>query len=297
MYLNHFGLQTQPFNLTPDSTLFFSGSERGAALEALLYAIDQGAGITKVIGEVGTGKTMLCHMLADQRPQNTDIIYLTHPSLDPTQMLIALALELGIPANESWSKIKIIQAFMQHLLLKHTHNRHVVALIDEAQSMPLETLEEMRLLSNLETGHTKLLQLVLFGQPELDVHLNQHRIRQLRERIQYHFYLKPFTQAETGNYLHHRLNTAGYRGSELFSQEAIGLLAKYSKGLARRINLLADKAMMIAYSENRNRIAKQDIVRALPTHERESHTIPIRSWCLVGTLYLSLGALLYQALI
>ena len=203
MYLEHFGLARQPFRLTPDTALFFSGSERGAALEALKFTLEEGIGIVKVVGEIGTGKTMLCHMLANSLPRTTDVIYIINPSLPPIEMLVTIALEMNIPAQEHWPKAKLMQALMHQLLVKHAQNRQVILLIEEAQCVPIETLEEIRLLSNLETGQAKLLQIVLFGQPELDQHLSTPKIRQLQDRIHHQFYLKPFTKSDINHYLNH----------------------------------------------------------------------------------------------
>lgn len=297
MYLNHFGLAQQPFQLTPDTTLFFSGSERGAALKALQFTVEEGIGITKVIGEIGTGKTMLCHMLARNLPRHIDVIYIVNPSLSPIEMLVTLAIEMNIPAQESWPKTKLMHALMHHLLLRFSQKRQVVVLIEEAQAMPIDTLEEIRLLSNLETGQSKLLQIILFGQPELDDHLNQQNIRQLKDRIHYQFYLKPFTFREVETYLHHRLSASGYSGSKLFSESAIKSLQKYSKGLARRINLLADKSMLIAFANNRKNIRSADVKEAaedsLKIRIKKTNKIQL---CLLAILYISVGLLIYQTL-
>ncbi len=191
MYLEHFGLQKPPFRITPDTHVFFEGSDRGPTLHALCYAIAAGEGITKVVGEVGTGKTMLCRMLPNTLGDDIDWVYLAHPSLSPEQILHEVARELGLSITEYSDKLTVMRQLHSTLLERHAANRKVVVLVEEAQEMPLETLEELRLLSNLETDEYKLLQIVLFGQPELDEKLAGRKIRPLRERITHSLYLPP----------------------------------------------------------------------------------------------------------
>jgi MSHA biogenesis protein MshM len=183
MYENYFGLDKAPFRITPDPEFFFSGSNRGAVLEALLSAVARGEGIVKVVGEVGSGKTMLCRMLERELPGGCEIIYLANPRLSPDEILHAIAIELKLQVAHRASKIEVMRLLHAYLLEKHANNRSVVMFIEEAQGMELETLEEIRMLSNLETTQEKLLQIVLFGQPELDDKLRLHEIRQLKERI------------------------------------------------------------------------------------------------------------------
>jgi len=173
MYLEHFGLDRQPFKITPDTSMFYEGSKRGAALDALIYAIKSGEGIIKVVGEVGSGKTMLCRMLELKLSDIVDIVYIAHPSLSPDNILHVIAHELHLDVRNDDSKLDVMQKLQDYLLKKHACNRQVVVFVEEAQSMPAETLEEIRFLSNLETDQHKLLQMVLFGQPELDDKLAQ----------------------------------------------------------------------------------------------------------------------------
>ena len=190
MYLEHFGLREAPFRITPHTEFFFSGANRGATLEALLYAITAGEGMVKVTGEVGSGKTMLCRVLMERLPETVEIIYLAVPSLTRDEMLAAIAEDLGLETTGA-NTTKLIRMLQEKLIEVHGSGKQVVALIDEAHAIPLATLEEVRLLSNLETGTEKLLQLVLFGQPELDQHLALPNMRQLRERITHSFMLLP----------------------------------------------------------------------------------------------------------
>jgi len=187
MYLEHFGLKRPPFKITPDTSLFYSGNKRGAALEALKYAICSGEGIIKVVGEVGSGKTMLCRMLEIELGDDIDVVYIANPSLSPDNILHVIAFELKLSITSNSSKLEVMQKLQTYLLEKHAHNKQVVVFVEEAQGMPIETLEEIRLLSNLETNDDKLLQMVLFGQPELDEKLRNNSIRQLKERITIYF--------------------------------------------------------------------------------------------------------------
>lgn len=249
MYQEHFGLDRPPFKITPDTSLFFEGSQRGAALDALMYAINSGEGIIKVVGEVGSGKTMLCRMLEVRLSTDIDVIYIANPSLSPDNILHVIAHELHLDVNNDMSKVDVMQRIQAHLLKKHAANRQVVLFVEEAQSMPIETLEEIRLLSNLETDQNKLLQMVLFGQPELDEKLLLPQIRQLKERITHSFNLTPFPQDDILHYLNFRLRAVGYKGPDIFNKKTAGAIKKYSVGLTRRINILADKAMLAAFSE------------------------------------------------
>jgi type II secretory pathway predicted ATPase ExeA len=249
MYCDFYGLKEMPFRITPNLDLFYAGCNRGGILDALLYAIASGEGIIKVVGEVGSGKTMLCRMVESRLPPNIESIYLNNPSLSKEEILYAIAgdLKIDLSGQRPTGLTRILQA---HLIQKYAQGRQVVVFIDEAQAMPLETLEEIRLLTNLETGTHKLLQIVLFGQPELDEHLGLPQIRQLRERITHNFTLPPFSREDIRDYLMFRLRAVGYRGPDIFDPRAINLIARASKGLVRRVNILADKALLAAFAGN-----------------------------------------------
>jgi type II secretory pathway predicted ATPase ExeA len=247
IYLEHFGLREAPFRITPHTEFFFSGANRGATLEALLYAITAGEGMVKVTGEVGSGKTMLCRVLMERLPDTVETIYLAVPSLSRDEMLAAIANDLGIDTTGA-NITKVMRSLQDKLIEIHAAGRQVVALIDEAHAMPLATLEEIRLLSNLETGTEKLLQIVLFGQPELDAHLALAHMRQLKERITHGFTLAPLPPREIRDYLNFRLRAAGYHGPDLFSAEALRIIADASEGLTRRINIFADKTLLAAFA-------------------------------------------------
>lgn len=247
MYLEHFGLREAPFRITPHTEFFFSGANRGATLEALVYAITAGEGLVKVTGEVGTGKTMLCRVLMERLPESVVTIYLAVPSLTRDEMLIAIASELGIDTQGA-NTTQLLRGLQQRLIALHAEGRQIVALIDEAHAMPLATLEEIRLLSNLETGKEKLLQIVLFGQPELDEHLSLPNMRQLKERITHAFGLAPMPPRDIKDYIGFRLRAAGYHGPDLFGPEALRIIADASEGLTRRVNIYADKTLLAAFA-------------------------------------------------
>lgn len=292
MYYDYFGLKQPPFRITPDTNLFFPGGERGAVLDALIFAINNGEGIIKVVGEVGSGKTMLCRMLQKELPASVEIVYLANPSLSPENILQAIAFELKLPVETDSSKLMVMHKIQEYLINKHAQNQQVVVFVEEAQGMPLATLEEIRLLSNLETNQNKLLQIILFGQPELDQNIGQRNIRQLKERITYSFQLNPFRIGDIKEYINSRLRFCGYRADDLFSDAAFRAIARYSSGLVRRINILADKAMLAAYAGNTNRITLKHVRQA--ARDSEFLTQRWRYWLPSSILVIALsGALAY----
>ncbi len=249
MYLAFFGLKNPPFRLTAHPDYFFSGAGRGALLDALLYAITSGEGLIKVTGEVGAGKTMLCRMLLERLPPHVDAIFLPNPALSEDELLLTVAAELKIQfhSDRDSQKIRLIE---ETLIAKYAAGRQVVLLVDEAHAMPLGTLELIRLLSNLDSGYQKLLQIVLFGQLELDEILQQNELRALRERVSYSLDVPLLNTTEVGDYLACRLFAAGHHGNAIFTPAAVKHIAEVAKGLSRRVNLLADKAMLAAFAEN-----------------------------------------------
>jgi len=267
LYYPHFGLKEPPFKITPNTDFFFSGGNRGAVLDALVYAITNGEGIIKVVGEVGSGKTMLCRMLQTILPEKIESIYLANPSVAPEDVLHAIAFELQLKLPKNADRLKVMQELQTHLLSRHAEGRQVVIFVEEAQGMPLATLEEIRLLSNLETKQDKLLQIVLFGQPELDVNLSESHIRQLRERITHSFHLEPLATKDIGEYLILRLRAAGYHGPHLFSDAAIKKISSAAKGLARRVNILADKSLLAAFADNVYQVTPKHVKAAIQDSE------------------------------
>lgn len=249
MYLDFFGLNEPPFKITPHIEFFYHGANRGAILEGLLYAIQNGEGLIKIVGEVGTGKTMLSRVAIERLPSTVQSILINTPSISREDILAVLAEELGIDIA-GLRHTTTIRALQDCLIERYASGHQVVLFIDEAHAMPQQTLEEIRLLSNLESSTHKLLQIVLFGQPELDEMLARPDMRQLRERVTHSFNLGPLHPEDVRKYLDFRLRAAGYKGPELFSAGTIGRLASASRGLTRRINILADKTLLAAFADN-----------------------------------------------
>lgn len=288
MYNPHFGLEQAPFKITPNTEFFFHGGNRGAILEALSYAIKEGEGIIKVVGEVGSGKTMICRMLQSTLPESIETVYLAIPSVAPEHVLKAIAYELNMRLPKDADRLKILQRLQSYLLKRHAKGQQTVLFVEEAQAMPIATLEEIRLLSNLETNQDKLLQIVLFGQPELDENLEAENIRQLRDRITHSFNLGPFEADEIGEYLSFRLRAAGYHGPELFTTKSIKKIARASEGLLRRVNILADKSLLSAFSENAYQVLPKHVNAAIQDSEFAPKSNSRKGFWLLVTL----GALL-----
>lgn len=283
MYYAHFGLTEPPFKITPNTDFFYSGGNRGAILEALTFAIGNGEGIVKVVGEVGSGKTMLCRMLQAALPEKVESVYLANPSLSPDEILHAIAFELQLDVEKTSNRLEVMQKLHAYLIAQHEAGRQVVVFVEEAQSMPLETLEEIRLLSNLETKQDKLLQIILFGQPELDTNLNLPHIRQLKERITHQFYLAPFNKEDLTIYVDFRMRKAGYSGPPIFTPKSLKLLTKASEGLVRRANILADKALLACYAENKYQVSPKYMLAAIRDSAFEDSRPPF--WSIGKTLY------------
>jgi len=272
MYLEHFGLDEPPFRITPVTVFFFSGANRGEILDALIYSLSEAEGIVKVSGEVGSGKTMLCRMLLERLPEHVETIYLANPSLSREEMLYAIADALGLSIDGK--RVGIVMHSIQNKLEeKAREGKRVVVLVDEAHAMPLDTLEELRLLYNLQVGNDKLLQIILFGQPELNAKLDQPNMRQLKDRIVHHFHMQPLSRNALESYLMFRMRAAGYRGPDIFSPNAIKLIADASNGLMRRINILADKSLLSAFVEDTPNIEVRHVQAAM----RDSELKPARS--------------------
>ena len=262
LYLEHFGLNEPPFRITPHPEFFFDGADRGATLEGLLYAIMHDEGIVKVSGEIGSGKTTLCRVLMERLPAEVETVFLANPSYSRTEILHAIADELGLPAADdpAASALRELQA---RLIDLHGRGRRVVVMIDEAHAMPEDTLEQVRLLSNLETSRHKLLQIVLFGQPELDEALAKPSLRQLKDRITHSFRTRPLVAAEVAKYVDFRMRTAGYRGPDVFSATAVLAIARASSGLTRRINVLCDKSLLAAFAANTHAVTPREVRAAV----------------------------------
>ena len=300
MYFDYFGLKEAPFRITPNTEYWYAGGQRGEMLVALQYAIGQGEGIIKVVGEVGSGKTMLCRKLVAQLPDTIDSVYLGNPTLSPDDMLAAILSDLGIDAAAEGRQARLAQ-LNAALLTRHEAGRRVVVFVEEAQGIALDNLEFLRLLTNLETATDKLLQIILFGQPELDAQLADPRIRQLKDRITLSLNLSPLTEAEVAEYLRARLAVAGYRGPDLFSAALIAQLTRLSGGLSRRINVLADKTLLAAYAGQTHTLtgahldaAAGDAEIRSPAQTAPTPRLPRWAWLSAG-LAAGLGLLAFVA--
>ena len=266
LYLEHFGLAEPPFRITPHTDFFFDGADRGATLEALIYAILHDEGIVKVSGEVGSGKTMLCRVLMERLPPHVETIYLATPALARDEILHAIADDLELRLTHERATVAL-RELQEHLIRLYAAGRRVVVLIDEAHVMPEETLEQVRLLSNLESNRHKLMQLVLFGQPELDATLAKPSLRQLRDRITHAFRMRPLSEPEVAKYVSFRMRAAGYRGPDVFSPGALARVARASSGLTRRINILADKSLLAAFTQNVHAVIDRHVRAAIADSE------------------------------
>jgi len=259
MYLAHFGLKEFPFGLTPDTGYFFPGAGSQGALNTLLVALEAGEGLIKIVGEVGAGKTLLCrHLLNRLETDGWATAYIPNPNLTPAAINQALLSELGGDLKRGLA-YGLTKALESRLLELASSGKRAVALIDEAQAIPLESLEALRLVTNLETEKRKLLQIVLFGQPELDTHLADPAVRQIRSRIVFQDHITPLSPLETPVYLGHRLAQAGATQA-VFSPAAAQKLHSLSGGMPRLLNILAHKAMLLAYGEGQAQV--------LPRHAR-----------------------------
>jgi MSHA biogenesis protein MshM len=262
MYLQQYSLSEPPFTLTPDTDFFFNYRSHQEALNVLLVALQGGEGFIKVTGEVGTGKTLICRQLLKMLDDNYVTAYIPNPFLNPTALRMALAEELGISFARNIGQHRLLQLITERLLELYAKGKQIVLLLDEAQSIPDDSLEALRLLTNLETEKRKLLQVVLFGQPELDVRLARRHFRQLKQRIVFSYQLAPLSRRAVSEYVQHRLNIAGYRGPALFSAAAIRRLHRSSRGIPRLVNLICHKSLMAAYGSGSAVIKRTHILRA-----------------------------------
>jgi MSHA biogenesis protein MshM len=274
MYLDHFKFKELPFTLTPNIGFFCNIKGHQEALNTLLFSIKSGEGFIKIIGEVGAGKTLLCRKVLDSLTKEYVSAYIPNPDLTPIELRRALARELGIDLASLQDQHELLTLINNRLLELNRENKHVVLLIDEAQAIPPESLETLRLLTNLETATTKLLQVVLFGQPELDDRLNQPNFRQLKQRISFSYYLPLMTREDLDSYLFHRLAMAGYTLGSLFTNKARDILFHTSKGVPRVVNILCHKALLAAYGRGEPKVthkimqlAVKDTDIALKTHK------------------------------
>lgn len=271
MYQEFFQFQTLPFSLTPNPNFFCQLKGHQDALNTLQFCITSGEGFIKIIGEVGSGKTLLSRKLIESLDDIYITAYIPNPDLSPVEIRRAFARELGLDPASLPDQHELLSTIYQKLMSLHAEGKRVILIIDEAQALSDEGLETVRLLTNLETNHTKLLQVILFAQPELDERLNKPHLRQLKQRITFSFRLPLMNRDDLDTYLYHRLAVAGYSHGQLFTKKARNLLFKASQGVPRIVNVLSHKSLLVAYGKGLKQIDHQSVRIAVDdTHASES---------------------------
>ncbi|WJW75828.1 AAA family ATPase [Thiohalobacter sp. IOR34] len=262
MYADYFGLTGRPFSIAPDPRYLYLSERHREALAHLLYGIGEGGGFVQLTGEVGTGKTTLCRALLEQIPDHVDVALILNPRVNALELVATVCDELGIDYPQDGDSLKrLIDALNAHLLETHAAGRRTVLIVDEAQNLSTEVLEQLRLLTNLETAEAKLLQIILIGQPELKQLLERNELRQLAQRITARYHLEPLSRDELRAYVRHRLRVSG-NATELFSPAALDELQRLSGGIPRLINILCDRALLGAYVEERPKVDRRILRRA-----------------------------------
>lgn len=297
MYLRHFALREFPFGITPDTSFFFASGASQEALNTLLIAARMGEGFIKITGEVGTGKTLLCRKLMSGLGPEFYVAYIPNPYLEPTALFLELATELGLEIDLTTQpgQHQVLKGITQKLMDLTRDGMQAVLCLDEAQAMPIESLEALRLLTNLETEKRKLLQVIIFGQPELEDKLNHPSIRQLKQRITFHYHLEPLSRSELDYYLHHRLVVAGYQGGRMFDGPALWLLERGTRRNPRLVNVVAHKSLLSAYGKGKRSVGFFDVLAAsrdtasLQTVRRPTAQRNIALMLLVGIFIATLG--------
>jgi MSHA biogenesis protein MshM len=280
MYLYHYGIKELPFTLTPNTSYFFGLPSHKEAIQVLLTTLKTGEGFIKVTGEVGTGKTLICRKLLNELPDHFVAAYIPNPYLTPTELRRAVASELDVLLTDHTDQQEFTQRIQQRLIRIHQQNKGVVLIIDEAQALPVESIEALRLITNLETESRKLLQVVLFGQPELNDKLSLPELRQLKQRVTFSYTLKLMDSDQVYQYVKHRMNVAGYRGGNLFDRKCCALIFKASEGTPRIVNVLCHKALMLAYGEGMQRITQLHVKLSIKDTEaayQSNHVVLISS--------------------
>jgi general secretion pathway protein A len=262
VYLDYYGLSEPPFDITPNPRFLFYSAKHREAYNHLLYGIRERKGFVQLTGEVGAGKTTLCRAMLEQLDARYATALILNPVMSPQEMVKAIALEYGLPVN-GLDRLEIIGVINQFLLQQVESGKETVLIIDEAQDLTDELLEQIRLLSNLETDNRKLLQIVLMGQPELRDRLNNPRLRQLRQRITVRYHLLPLSRHEVNQYVHHRLHLCGGNGTPCFSRAALWRIYHYTQGIPRLVNALCDKALLAGFVQQRGSIDFRLINRAI----------------------------------
>jgi MSHA biogenesis protein MshM len=296
MYLLHFGLRELPFTLTPNTNFYVDLESHREALQVLTTAIKSGEGFIKVTGEVGTGKTLICRKILNEIPEDFVTAYIPNPYLSPNEMRVALGEELGIEDIEKTDQHHLTQKIQKKLIELTENGKAVVLLVDEAQALPIESLEALRLFTNLETERKKLLQVVLFGQPELDQKLEQPEIRQLKQRITFSYQLRKLTTEEIAAYIQYRMLCAGNSGTNVFPQKVVKQITVASRGVPRLVNILCHKALMLAYGNGRKSVTTSDLKLAIKDTEDTLPNNYYLTYALVATISLLFLSLIFIAM-
>jgi MSHA biogenesis protein MshM len=289
MYKAHFGLREVPFGITPDTSFFFTSPHSQEALNTLLIAAKNGEGFIKITGEVGTGKTLLCRKFMATLDPEFVTAYIPNPYLEPRTLMLALADELEITLEKDVDQHQLLKSIQHKLLELARDGKRVLLCLDEAQAIPIESLEALRLLTNLETEKRKLLQIVLFGQPELNRNLALESIRQLAQRITFHYHLGPLSRDDLEYYIAHRLRIAGFTGARLFSRGAVAKLFSSSGGIPRLVNILAHKSLMLAYGQGKQQVSRRHVADA--ARDTIATRRPLWPWMAAFSLLLAAGGL------
>lgn len=281
MYQEFFRLEALPFTLTPNPNFYCQLKGHQEALNILQFCVNSGEGFIKIVGEVGSGKTLLCRKLLESLDSSFVTAYIPNPDLTPVEVRKALARELGLDPTLWQDQHELLTAIYQHLISLHAGGKKVILIIDESQALTDESLETVRLLTNLETESSKLLQVILFGQPELDERLNKTHLRQLKQRISFSYSLPLMSRQDLDIYIHHRLAIAGYTHGNLFTKKACNLLYKASGGIPRIVNVLSHKALLVAYGRGHHQIDHQTMRIAVIDTDSVKR-IKKRKWAIIG---------------
>jgi general secretion pathway protein A len=271
VYLEFYGLRQAPFDITPNPRFLFHSAKHREAFNHLLYGIRERKGFVQLTGEIGAGKTTLCRALLEQLDGKFSTALILNPVLNADELMKAIATEFGLEAKKH-DRLETIAVIGEFLLKQIEHGKETVLIIDEAQNLTEDLLEQVRLISNIETDDRKLLQIVLLGQPELRDRLNSPRLKQLRQRITVRYHLAPLKRFEVGQYIQHRLHISGAKGSPYFTQPAIWRVFNYSGGIPRLINAVCDKALLAGFVEHSDRITYPLVGRAIRELEGNIHT-------------------------
>lgn len=253
MYLEYYGLNEPPFDITPNPRFLYFSPKHREALNHMLYGIRERKGFVQITGEVGSGKTTLCRAMLEQLNDHYSTALILNPVLRVDQLVQAVAMEFGVNVK-GFDQLETLASLNEFLLQQVEMGKESVLIIDEAQDLTNDLLEQVRLLSNLETDDRKLLQIVLIGQPELRDRLNDHRLRQLRQRITIRYHIKPLTRAEVAQYIQHRLSVSGSKGLPYFTPWAIWRIYRYSRGIPRLINAVCDKCLLAGFVLQKDKI-------------------------------------------